>query len=697
MSIPLKIEYGVPNKKINITSLVIRQNTSYYRTGLLFIPKDDIYRAKLFSDPVHGVKKFMMINLNGKKYILNDLHDIFIDLNTQIIYLDSMIVPEYIEEAFSVSDRSKLYSIHKHIRLPYHSLVDELPEQLMTISNITGNEKVLEIGSNIGRNTFVIAHLLNKMNNNNFVTLESNTSIYNELIQNKKLNSFNFIAENAALSKRKLIQNHWQTIPSETVLSGWKNVNVIDFDTLQKKHNIIFDTLVLDCEGAFYYILMDMPNILDNIKMLIMENDYRNIEHYKYVYDELIKNNFEVTLRQSGGNSSFPTQGNFYEVWKKLEKENTNNIPSVESSESIVSNDSSIIIGDTKYEQEIDIIKEENEEENKVPENYYNTLDKYYDNIEKKEIIQPFDSLKSRRANVPLDLQTLKELLKYRMPNVTSSGFKSILNKRNLELDFKQDEYTPVVVNSVFTEEALKLIQHYFHDTINNKKFAFGDNQSQRFREHNDLMSRVMQYEVLPLIEKITKKKLKPTYTYLSCYVKGSDLPAHTDRSECEFTVSFLIDKPEGCTWPIYIDKQKEPVKNRGRYTEYVNSENIHKCIQVDCDTGGLMCFQGTDHIHFREKLEYDYYYISLLHYEVINDSSIITGDTIYEEEIDLIEEENEEEDLNKFNKTFTEVSVEEIKKEVEENIEFEILEKNTEDVKTKSSKKKRGRPKKNI
>ena len=70
------------------------------------------------------------------------------------------------------------------------------------------------------------------------------------------MNSFKFIAENAALSKRKLIQNHWQTIPSETVLSGWENVNIIDFDTLQKKHNIIFDTLVLDCEGAFYYILI---------------------------------------------------------------------------------------------------------------------------------------------------------------------------------------------------------------------------------------------------------------------------------------------------------------------------------------------------------------------------------------------------------------------------------------------------------
>lgn len=276
-------------------------------------------------------------------------------------------------------------------------------------------------------------------------------------------------------------------------------------------------------------------------------------------------------------------------------------------------NGSTIKTAPTKVEpQKSQEVKEE------VPENYYNTLDKYYENVEKKGIIQPFDSLKSRRANAPLDLQTLQGLLKCRIPDVVPTGFKSILNKRNLEIDFKQDEYTPVVVNNVFTEEAQKLIQHYFHDTINNNKFAFGDKQSQRFKAYDDLMSRIMQYEALPLLEKITKEKLKPTYTYLSCYVKGSDLPAHTDRPECEFTVSFLIDKPTGCSWPIYVDKRKEPVKNRGRYREYVNSENIHRCIPVDCDAGGLMCFQGTDHIHFREKLEYDYYYISLLHYQII-------------------------------------------------------------------------------
>ena len=121
-----------------------------------------------------------------------------------------------------------------------------------------------------------------------------------------------------------------------------------------------------------------------------------------------------------------------------------------------------------------------------------------------------------------------------------------------------------------------------------------------------------MHYEVLPLIEHVLNKKLEPTYTYLSAYVNGADLPAHTDRPDCEYTVSFIVDKPENKRWPIYLHKVKQPIKHKGRYDFTPPKE---ECIEVDCNPGGLMMFSGTDHIHFREKLEFEYYNIVLLHY----------------------------------------------------------------------------------
>lgn len=92
-----------------------------------------------------------------------------------------------------------------------------------------------------------------------------------------------FHIEPAALSKRKLIQCGWDSKPSEILEEGYSWINTITFKQLRSKYNIKFDTLVLDCEGAFYYILLDMPEILDNIKLIIMENDYHVSEHKEYI------------------------------------------------------------------------------------------------------------------------------------------------------------------------------------------------------------------------------------------------------------------------------------------------------------------------------------------------------------------------------------------------------------------------------
>lgn len=270
------------------------------------------------------------------------------------------------------------------------------------------------------------------------------------------------------------------------------------------------------------------------------------------------------------------------------------------------------------HEQNLTNVKQEIKEEPKEEENYYDTLDTFYDKLNTTGNIQMYKSLKSRRHNSPIDLETLNALSKCR-ENTWSDKNKSLVQTKHFEVeDYKQNEFTPIVVDNVFTDEVRDLFINYFKNTINNDKFQFGDKQSQRYKAYDDLMSRIMQYECLPIIEKITKKKLKPTYTYFSGYAKDADLPPHTDRPECAYTVSFLVAKPEGTTWPIYVDKKKQPIKHKGRYRDYVIEDNIKDCTPVDCDAGGLMCFQGTDHIHFREKLEHDYYYITLLHYQIV-------------------------------------------------------------------------------
>ena len=185
----------------------------------------------------------------------------------------------------------------------------------MVISNIDKNDVVLEIGSNIGRNSLIISSLLN--NNQNLVTMECNLSFLDHLYHNKFINNTYFHIENSALSLNKLIYREIDctTFPSDVLLDGHKEISIISFDELQKKYNMIFNTIVADCEGALLQILIDFPNLLNNITKIIMENDYHDIKNKNKLDEILLNNNFNITYQESGGWG--PCQNNFFEVWKK--------------------------------------------------------------------------------------------------------------------------------------------------------------------------------------------------------------------------------------------------------------------------------------------------------------------------------------------------------------------------------------------
>jgi len=203
-----------------------------------------------------------------------------------------------------------LAKVHARLKISGGSFQDEYPEQLMVAMYLPEDAKVLELGGNIGRNTLVIASILS--DSKNLVSMETAFDSARRLLYNQRINHLDFHIENAALSKVALIQSGWTTIPSEVVLPGYFKVRTITFDELCSKYGITFDTLVIDCEGAFYGILKDEPSILDSIKLIIIENDFQVAGQYEFVTDAFIKNGFELVYRRALGGSE-----NFYQVWKK--------------------------------------------------------------------------------------------------------------------------------------------------------------------------------------------------------------------------------------------------------------------------------------------------------------------------------------------------------------------------------------------
>lgn len=312
----LTIKYGTVDTTIDITSVVLEKCV---KQNVAHIPAGDEERAQLFTDPVWGQIKLIYINDVSGGYVAST--HIFIDLSSNVVFVDEMpayirtIYPTIIESIENDKILKKLQQIQAGLKLDGGTFYDEFPEQLMATRYMTGNEKVLEIGGNIGRNSLVIASILNKVGNSNFVCLESNTEIYKQLLHNKEINRLNFFVENSALSKRRLIQSHWYSEVSDVVKPGYFPVNIMTYADLLEKYNIQFDTLVLDCEGAFYYILKDMPEVLDYVTLIIMENDYWDITQKEYLDSVLTANNFHADYTEAGGWG--PCESCFFQVWKR--------------------------------------------------------------------------------------------------------------------------------------------------------------------------------------------------------------------------------------------------------------------------------------------------------------------------------------------------------------------------------------------
>jgi hypothetical protein len=181
----MKILYGTTSHSIDVTDICL---TKLVRDSVIIIPSGDENRAAFFTDPLLNVLKQIFIEINGTITEYDYTYDI--QINT-------------VDGTVSVKSKEDILKIHSKLKIKYGTFNEELPEQKMTYQYLMGHEKVLEIGGNIGRNTLVIASILK--DHRNLVSMECDSSIAEQLTENRNLNQFTFHIENAALSKRKLI------------------------------------------------------------------------------------------------------------------------------------------------------------------------------------------------------------------------------------------------------------------------------------------------------------------------------------------------------------------------------------------------------------------------------------------------------------------------------------------------------------
>ena len=157
---------------------------------------------------------------------------------------------------------------------------------------------------------------------------------------------------------------------------------------------------------------------------------------------------------------------------------------------------------------------------NTESEDFTDTLNNVLELFNKKKVNKQWSGFKSFKYNFKGDFQ---QFTKYISDYTILHNSDNCVNKENLSKIYQLNDNLPLqVVENVVTEPYKMLLQNYYTETIRQNVWALGDKQSNRYKAHNEPMSRFLHYELLPLIEKITNKKLRPTYTYLSAYVKDA-------------------------------------------------------------------------------------------------------------------------------------------------------------------------------
>jgi alkylated DNA repair dioxygenase AlkB len=135
------------------------------------------------------------------------------------------------------------------------------------------------------------------------------------------------------------------------------------------------------------------------------------------------------------------------------------------------------------------------------------------------------------------------------------------------------------IVSGMLGGDLLDFLGYYAYDRANSKD-VMGDAQVPNTPAlHDDPAMRNLLHYFLHDMKEHTGVGLSPTYSYLRVYKNGDVLHKHTDREDCEYSVSLTLKRePSDEIWPLYLqtDKTYAVSLEEGDGLIYKGIENPH-------------------------------------------------------------------------------------------------------------------------
>jgi hypothetical protein len=115
------------------------------------------------------------------------------------------------------------------------------------------------------------------------------------------------------------------------------------------------------------------------------------------------------------------------------------------------------------------------------------------------------------------------------------------------------------------------------------------------YSHYADIAMETLLLKLKPIMEKYTKLKLNPNYSYIRVYKKGDVLHRHKDRFSCEISTTLNLG---GDPWPIFLSPNENVGMPDGKK---ITSQSNSKGIKVNLNPGDMLIYKGNELEHWRD------------------------------------------------------------------------------------------------
>jgi hypothetical protein len=161
------------------------------------------------------------------------------------------------------------------------------------------------------------------------------------------------------------------------------------------------------------------------------------------------------------------------------------------------------------------------------------------------------------------------------------------LRMARLGTHFREKGYVPIA--DLVHPFQVAALRRYYRHLIRSGAVKLGDGQSpRRYAAYKEPVARFFHHQIRTTLSAIAGQELKPSYVYMASYLSGAELRKHTDREQCEFSVTLCLDFcPEPALetpWPIRLDTAAGAIA-------------VHQAL------GDGLAYRGTQVPHYRDVL----------------------------------------------------------------------------------------------